>query len=205
MELNVLKSGNAEAGTVSVSDVTFGKEYNEALVHQVVTAYLAGARQGTRAQKNRAEVRGGGKKPWRQKGTGRARAGTIRSPLWRSGGVTFAAKPQDHTQKVNRKMYRAALRSIISELARQERLMVVENLELEAPKTKLLARQLEELGVDNVLIVSDGVEENLYLAARNLRSVDVRDVEGVDPVSLIGHEKVMVTVDAVKKFEEMLG
>lgn len=205
MELNVLKSGNAEAGTVSVSDVTFGKEYNEALVHQVVTAYLAGARQGTKAQKNRAEVRGGGKKPWRQKGTGRARAGTIRSPLWRSGGVTFAAKPQDHTQKVNRKMYRAALRSIISELARQERLMVVENLELEAPKTKLLARQLEELGVDNVLIVSDGIEENLYLAARNLRSVDVRDVEGVDPVSLIGHEKVMVTVDAVKKFEEMLG
>ena len=205
MELNVLKSGNAEAGTVSVSDVTFGKEYNEALVHQVVTAYLAGARQGTRAQKNRAEVRGGGKKPWRQKGTGRARAGTIRSPLWRSGGVTFAAKPQDHAQKVNRKMYRAALRSIISELARQDRLMVVENLELEAPKTRLLARQLDELGVDNVLIVSDGVEENLYLAARNLRKVDVRDVEGVDPVSLIGHEKVMVTVDAVKKFEEMLG
>jgi len=205
VELNVLKAGNAQAGTVSVSDVTFGKEYNEALVHQVVTAYLAGARQGTRAQKNRAAVRGGGKKPWRQKGTGRARAGTIRSPLWRSGGVTFAAKPQDHTQKVNRKMYRAALRSIISELARQDRLMVVENLELEAPKTKLLARQLEELGVDNVLIVSDGVEENLYLAARNLRKVDVRDVEGVDPVSLIGHENVMVTVNAVKKFEEMLG
>lgn len=205
MELSVLKPGNAEAGTVSVSDVTFGKEYNEALVHQVVTAYLAGARQGTRAQKNRAEVRGGGKKPWRQKGTGRARAGTIRSPLWRSGGVTFAAKPQDHAQKVNRKMYRAALRSIMSELARQGRLMVVENLELEAPKTRLLARQLDELGVDNVLIVSDGVEENLYLAARNLRKVDVRDVEGVDPVSLIGHEKVMVTVDAVKKFEEMLG
>jgi large subunit ribosomal protein L4 len=204
VELNVLKAGSGETGTVSVSDVAFAREYNEALVHQVVTAYLAGARQGTRAQKNRAAVSGGGKKPWRQKGTGRARAGTIRSPLWRSGGVTFAAKPQDHAKKVNRKMYRAALRSIISELARQDRLMVVESLDLEAPKTKLLAKQLGEFGVDNVLIVSDEVGENLYLAARNLHKVDVRDVEGVDPVSLIGHEKVMVTVDAVKKIEEML-
>lgn len=204
MELSVLKAGSEETGTVSVSDVAFAREYNEALVHQVVTAYLAGARQGTRAQKNRAAVSGGGKKPWRQKGTGRARAGTIRSPIWRSGGVTFAAKPQDHAQKVNRKMYRAALRSIISELARQDRLMVVESLDLEAPKTKLLAKQLGEFGVDNVLLVSDEVGENLYLAARNLHKVDVRDVEGVDPVSLIGHEKVMVTVDAVKKIEEML-
>tara|TARA_R110000823_G_scaffold295738_1_gene415497 strand:+ start:2558 stop:3175 length:618 start_codon:yes stop_codon:yes gene_type:complete len=204
VELNVLKPGNAEAGKVSVSDVAFGKEFNEALVHQVVTAYLAGARQGTRAQKNRAAVSGGGKKPWRQKGTGRARAGTIRSPLWRSGGVTFAAQPQDHSQKVNRKMYRAALRSIMSELARQGRLIVVDSMELEAPKTKLLVKQLEDFGVDNVLIVADQVGENLYLAARNLHKVDVRDVEGVDPVSLIGHDQVVVTVDAVKKIEEML-
>ena len=205
MELSVVKPGNADAGTVSVSDVAFAREFNEDLVHQVVTAYLAGARQGTRAQKNRAAVSGGGKKPWRQKGTGRARAGTIRSPIWRAGGVTFAAQPQDHSQKVNRKMYRAALRSILSELARQDRLVVVDSLELEEPKTKLLAKQLGEYGVDNVLIVSTEVGENLYLAARNLHKVDVRDVDGVDPVSLIGYEKVMVTVDAVKKFEEMLG
>ncbi|MCB1675958.1 MAG: 50S ribosomal protein L4 [Halioglobus sp.] len=205
MELSVLKPGNSEAGTVSVSDVAFAREYNEDLVHQVVTAYMAGARQGTRAQKTRSDVRGGGKKPWRQKGPGRARAGTIRSPIWRSGGVTFAAQPQDHSQKVNRKMYRAALRSIISELARQDRLVVVESLDVEEPKTRLLARQLGEYGLDNVLIVSAEVGKNLYLAARNLHQVDVRDVDGIDPVSLIGHDKVMVTVDAVKKFEEMLG
>ena len=205
MELSVIKSGSAEAGTVSVSDVAFAREYNEDLVHQVVTAYMAGARQGTRAQKNRAAVRGGGKKPWRQKGTGRARAGTIRSPIWRSGGVTFAAQPQDHSQKVNRKMYRAALQSIMSELARQERLIVVESLDLEQPKTKLLTKQLGEFGLDNVLIIGDEVGENLYLAARNLHKVDVRDVDGIDPVSLIAYDKVMVTVAAVKKFEEMLG
>ena len=205
MELNVVKPGNADAGKVSVSDVAFAKEYNEDLVHQVVTAYMAGARQGTRAQKNRAAVSGGGKKPWRQKGTGRARAGTIRSPIWRSGGVTFAAQPQDHSQKVNRKMYRAALRTIMSELARQDRLVVVESLDLEQPKTKLLVEQLGGYGVDNALIVSTEVNENLYLASRNLHKVDVRDVDGVDPVSLIAHEKVIVTVDAVKKLEEMLG
>ncbi len=205
MELSVSKPGNAAAGTVSVSDVAFAREYNEDLVHQVVTAYMAGARQGTRAQKNRAAVAGGGKKPWRQKGTGRARAGTIRSPIWRSGGVTFAAQPQDHSQKVNRKMYRAALRSIMSELARQDRLVVVESLDLEAPKTKLLVQQLGEYGLESALIVSAEVNENLYLAARNLHKVDVRDVDGIDPVSLIGHEKVIITVDAVKKFEEMLG
>jgi large subunit ribosomal protein L4 len=192
-------------GSVDVAEATFGAEFNEALVHQVVTAYLAGARAGTKAQKNRAAVRGGGAKPWRQKGTGRARAGTIRSPIWRSGGVTFAAQPQDHAQKVNRKMYRAALRSIMSELARQDRLVVVESLDLEAPKTKLLVQQLGEYGLDNVLIVGSEVGENLYLAARNLHKVDVRDVDAVDPVSLIGFDKVMVTVDAVKKFEEMLG
>lgn len=205
MELSVIKSGSSEAGSVSVSDVTFAREYNEDLVHQVVTAYMAGARQGTRGQKNRAAVSGGGKKPWRQKGTGRARAGTIRSPIWRGGGVTFAAQPQDHGQKVNRKMYRAAMQSIMSELARQDRLMVVESLDLEAPKTKLLVKHLSEYGVENVLIVSAEVDENLYLAARNLHAVDVLDVEGVDPLSLIGHDKVMITVDAVKKFEEMLG
>lgn len=205
MELSIVKPGNADAGKVSVSDVAFAREFNEDLVHQVVTAYLAGARQGTRAQKNRAAVSGGGKKPWRQKGTGRARAGTIRSPIWRSGGVTFAAQPQDHSKKVNRKMYRAALRSIMSELARQDRLVVVESLDVEQPKTKLLVKQLSDYGLDNVLIVSAEVGENLYLAARNLHKVDVRDVDAVDPVSLIAYDKVMVTVDAVKKFEEMLG
>lgn len=204
MELNVVKPGNADAGKVSVSDDAFAKEYNEDLVHQVVTAYMAGARQGTRAQKNRAAVSGGGKKPWRQKGTGRARAGTIRSPIWRSGGVTFAAQPQDHSHKVNRKMYRAALRTIMSELARQDRLVVVESVDLAQPKTKLLVEQLGSYGLDNVLIVGSEVGENLYLAARNLHKIDVRDVDGIDPVSLIAHDKVMVTVDAVKKFEEML-
>ena len=204
MELSVVKPGNKAAGTVAVSDDNFAREYNEALVHQVVTAFLSGARQGTRSQKTRSEVAGGGKKPWRQKGTGRARAGTIRSPIWRSGGVTFAAKPQDHSQKVNRKMYRAAMRSILSELARTDRLMIVEALDVEQPKTKLLVETLKGYGVDNVLIVADNVNKNLYLASRNLHRVDVRDVEGADPVSLIAYDKVMITVDAVKKFEEAL-
>jgi large subunit ribosomal protein L4 len=205
VELSVIKAGNAAAGTVSVSDVTFAREYNEDLVHQVVTAYMAGARQGSRAQKNRADVSGGGRKPWRQKGTGRARAGTNSSPIWRSGGVTFAAQPQDHSQKVNRKMYRAALRTIMSELARQDRLIVVESLDMEVPKTKELVKQLGEFGLDNVLIVSAELDTNLYLASRNLHKVDVRDVASADPVSLIAYDKVLVTVDAVKKFEEMLG
>jgi large subunit ribosomal protein L4 len=204
VELSIVKPGNEAAGTVSVSEANFNREYNEDLVHQVVTSYLAGARQGTRAQKNRAAVSGGGKKPWRQKGTGRARAGTIRSPIWRSGGVTFAAKPQDHSVKVNRKMYRAALKTIMSELARQGRLVVVEALDVDAPKTKLLASQLDAYGVNSALLVSGEVSENLYLASRNLQKVDVRDVQGIDPVSLLAHEKVMVTVDAVKKIEEML-
>ena len=204
MELTVVKPGKKKPGKVEVSENTFARDYNEALIHQVVTAYLAGARQGTRAQKNRSAVAGGGKKPWRQKGTGRARAGTIRSPIWRSGGVTFAATPQDHSQKVNRKMYRSAMRSILSELARSERLVVVENMNLEQPKTKLLADQLKGYGLDNVLIVASEVDQNLYLASRNLHKVDVRDVEGVDPVSLIAFDKVVVTVDAVKKFEEAL-
>ena len=204
MELSVVKPGNKAAGTVAVSEANFAREYNEALVHQVVTAFLSGARQGTRAQKTRSEVAGGGKKPWRQKGTGRARAGTIRSPIWRAGGATFAAKPQDHSQKVNRKMYRAAMRSILSELARTDRLMIVEALDVEQPKTKLLVETLKGYGVDNVLIVADNVDKNLYLASRNLHKVDVRDVEGADPVSLIAYDKVMITVDAVKKFEEAL-
>ena len=204
MELSIVKPGNEAAGTLSVSDANFAREYNEDLVHQVVTSYLAGARQGTRAQKNRAAVSGGGKKPWRQKGTGRARAGTIRSPIWRSGGVTFAAQPQDHSQKVNRKMYSAALKTIMSELARQDRLVVVETLDVDAPKTKLLVSQLDAYGVNSALLVADEVSENLYLASRNLQKVDVRDVQGMDPVSLLAHDKVMVTVDAVKKIEEML-
>ncbi|WP_252105861.1 MULTISPECIES: 50S ribosomal protein L4 [unclassified Halomonas] len=194
----------AGTGTVEVADATFGKEFNEALVHQVVTAYLAGARQGTRAQKNRSEVRGGGKKPWRQKGTGRARAGTIRSPLWRSGGVTFAARPQDHSQKVNRKMYRAAMRSILSELVRQERLVAVEEFTVDAPKTKQVAAKLKELNLEKVLIVTEEIDETLYLAARNLPHVNVVDVAAADPVSLVAFDKVLITVSALRKFEEKL-
>ncbi|MFY0992178.1 50S ribosomal protein L4 [Halomonas sp. C05BenzN] len=194
----------AGAGTVEVSDATFGKEFNEALVHQVVTAYLAGGRQGTRAQKNRSDVRGGGKKPWRQKGTGRARAGTIRSPLWRSGGVTFAARPQDHSQKVNRKMYRAAMRSILSELVRQERLVAVDEITVDAPRTKQLVAKLKELDLEKVLIVTEEVDEKLYLAARNIPNVDVVDVAAADPVSLVAFDKVLVTVSALRKFEEKL-
>ena len=205
MELSVATPGSGGTSeTVSVSDVTFAKEYNEDLVHQVVVAYLAGARQGTRSQKNRADVRGGGRKPWRQKGTGRARAGTIRSPIWRGGGVTFAAQPQDHSQKVNKKMYRAALRTIFSELARQDRLVVVNDFDLDAPKTKGLVGKLAELSLDNVLIVTEELSSNLYLAARNLIRVDARDVQAIDPVSLIGFDKVLLTVAALKKIEESL-
>jgi large subunit ribosomal protein L4 len=205
MELSVAKLGRKSKGKVEVSDATFAREFNEDLVHQVVTAYLAGARQGTRAQKNRAAVSGGGKKPWRQKGTGRARAGTSSSPIWRSGGVTFAAQPQDHSQKVNKKMYRAGLQTILSELARQDRLVVVEDITLEQPKTKLLVEALAGLGLEGALIVADDVTENLYLASRNLHKVDVRDVNAVDPASLISFDKVLVTTAALKKFEEMLG
>ncbi|HAS61510.1 MAG TPA: 50S ribosomal protein L4 [Vibrio sp.] len=192
------------ADALTVSETTFGREFNEALVHQVVVAFAAGARQGTRAQKTRSEVSGGGAKPWRQKGTGRARAGTIRSPIWRSGGVTFAAKPQDHSQKVNKKMYRGAMKSILSELVRQERLIVVDNFSVEAPKTKELVAKLKELELNDVLIVTGEVDENLFLAARNLYKVDARDVAGIDPVSLIAFDKVLMTADAVKQVEEML-
>jgi len=192
------------ADALTVSETTFGRDFNEALVHQVVVAYAAGARQGTRAQKTRSEVSGGGAKPWRQKGTGRARAGTIRSPIWRTGGVTFAAKPQDHSQKVKKKMYRGAMKSILSELIRQERLIVVDNFSVEAPKTKELVAKLKELELNDVLIVTGEVDENLFLAARNLYKVDARDVAGVDPVSLIAFDKVLMTADAVKQVEEML-
>jgi large subunit ribosomal protein L4 len=191
-------------GSVEISEAAFGREFNEALVHQVVVAFLAGGRQGTKAQKNRSDVRGGGRKPWRQKGTGRARAGTIRSPIWRGGGATFAARPQDHGEKVNRKMYRGALQCILSELIRQERLIACESFSLDAPKTRGLLDALKKLELDNVLIVSDTIDENLYLASRNLKSVDVRDVQGVDPVSLLSHDKVLVTVGALKKLEEAL-
>lgn len=202
MEL-AIASGN---GTVAVSDATFSREFNESLVHQVVTAYMAAGRQGTRAQKTRSEVSGGGKKPWRQKGSGRARAGTIRSPIWRSGGVTFAAKPQNYEQKVNRKMYRAAMQVILSELVRQERLVVVEKMVAETPKTKAFVAQLADQGLtDGALIIADEVEQNLYLASRNIPKVEVVDVAGIDPVSLVAFDKVVVTVDALKKIEEMLG
>jgi large subunit ribosomal protein L4 len=201
MELTITGSGKG----VSVSDAAFDKEFNESLVHQVVTAFMAGGRQGTRAQKTRSEVRGGGKKPWRQKGTGRARAGTIRSPIWRSGGVTFAAKPQSFEQKVNRKMYRAALRAIFSELVRQERLVIVDDLAVETPKTKAFIAKLKEMGIKNSLILAESVEENLHLASRNVPGIDVRDVAGLDPVSLVAFENVVVTVPALKKIEEMLG
>lgn len=204
MEL-AIASPSGNGGTLTVSDVAFGREFNEDLVHQAVTAYLAGARQGTKAQKNRAEVSGGGRKPWRQKGTGRARAGTIRSPLWRSGGTTFAAKPRDHGQKINRKMYRAAMRSILSELARQGRLVVVDDFVVAQPKTKELCGKLGELGLNDVLIVTEAISENLQLSSRNLHRVEVSEVAAVDPVRLIGHEKVLMTVPAVKKFEEVLG
>ena len=192
------------ADALTVSETTFGREFNEALVHQVVVAFAAGARQGTRAQKTRSEVSGGGAKPWRQKGTGRARAGTIRSPIWRTGGVTFAAKPQDHSQKVNKKMYRGAMKSILSELVRQERLIVVDNFSVEAPKTKDLVAKLKDLELNDVLIVTSEVDENLFLAARNLYKVDARDVAGLDPVSLIAFDKVLMTAEAVKQVEEML-
>lgn len=203
MNLSISGAGKAN---VEVSEVTFGREFNEALVHQVVTAFLAGARQGTRAQKTRSEVSGGGAKPWRQKGTGRARAGTIRSPIWRSGGVTFAAKPQDYSQKVNKKMYRAAMQSILSELVRQDRLIIVEDLVVDQPKTKAFVSKLKEYDLPRkVLIVAEEVEENLYLAARNVPNVEVCDAIGASPVNLIAYEKVLITVAALKKFEELLG
>jgi large subunit ribosomal protein L4 len=205
MELSLAMPGKKTGkGKISLSDESFGKAYNEPLVHQSVVTYMAGARQGSVKQKTRSEVRGGGRKPWRQKGSGRARAGTTSSPIWRSGGVTFAARPRDHSQKLNKKMYRGAMQCILSELIRQGRLLVVNEFAVETNKTKALVAKLKEYELDNVLIVSEQVEKNLYLAARNLHKVDVLDVAGIDPVSLIGFEKVLITVSALKKVEEML-
>lgn len=204
MDINVAAPGKKTSKKVSVSDESFAKEFNESLVHQVVVTYMAGARQGSVKQKTRSEVNGGGKKPWRQKGTGRARSGTTRSPIWRSGGVTFAARPQDHSKKINKKMYRGALRCILSELIRQERLLIVDDFTLENHKTKGLVQKLSEFDLKDVLIVSEEVDKNLYLASRNLYKVDVRDAAAVDPVSLIGFDKVLMTVPALKKVEGML-
>ena len=192
------------SGSVDVAEIAFGADFNEALVHQVVTAYLAGGRSGTKAQKNRAAARGGGTKPWRQKGTGRARAGTIRSPIWVGGGRAFAAKPRKYDQKVNKRMYRAALRSVFSELVRQDRLVVVKNLELEAPKTRLLVDKLKELDLDSVLILNEGFDEKLFLAARNLQDVGICDAASIDPVVLIRFDKVLITLPALKLIEERL-
>jgi len=197
---------NVQGGsTVTVSDVAFARDYNESLVHQLVTAYLAGARQGSKAQKSRSDVNGGGIKPWRQKGTGRARAGTSRSPIWRSGGVTFAARPRDYDQKLNKKMYRAAMQAIWSELVRQDRLVVVDSFEVADHKTKGFTAKLAGLDLSNVLIVDQEIDKNLYLASRNVPHVAVSEAGAVDPVSLVSFEKVLVTVPALKKVEEMLG
>lgn len=190
--------------TLVVSEAIFGCTFNEALIHQIIVAYAANARQGTRAQKSRGEVAGSGKKPWRQKGTGRARSGSLKSPIWRSGGVTFAAKPQNHKQKINKKMYRGALKSILSELVRQNRLIVVEQFSIETPKTKLLAKKLKTMALEDVLIITSKMEENLVLAARNLYKVDTRDTLRIDPISLIAFDKVMMTTDAIKQIEEIL-
>lgn len=197
---------NVQGGsTVTVSDAAFARDYNESLVHQLVTAYLAGARQGSKAQKSRSDVSGGGAKPWRQKGTGRARAGTSSSPIWRSGGVTFAARPRDYDQKLNKKMYRAAMQAIWSELVRQDRLVVVDSFEVADHKTKGFTTKLAGLDLANVLIVDQEIDKNLYLASRNVPHVAVTEAEGVDPVSLVSFDKVLVTVPALKKVEEMLG
>ncbi len=197
-------TGKTSKKTVDLPDAIFTADFNEDLVHQAVTSYLAGGRSGTRAQKTRAEVRGGGKQPWRQKGTGRARSGTIRSPIWRSGGVTFAARPHDFSKKLNKKMYRAAMRSIFSELARNERLMVIDDFEMEAPKTKELSAKLDALGVDKVLLITHDLNEALFLSARNLFKVGICEVGYIDPVSLVRFDKVLMTVSAIRKLEESL-
>lgn len=202
MELQMHKTAGSQS--ITLSDVAFGNEFNEALVHQVVVAYMAGGRAGTKAQKTKAMVRGGGKKPRPQKGGGTSRAGSIRSPIWRGGGKVFAASTRDHSQKVNRRMYQGALRAIVSELVRQDRVVVLPEFGVSAPKTKELATKLKTLGLDNVLIVTENVDEKLYLASRNLPNVEVRDATGVDPVSLIGYEKVLFTVPSIRRLEEWL-
>lgn len=207
MKLVLAVPGGAKNIEIDASDTAFGREFNEPLVHQVVTAYLAGGRAGTRGQKTRAEVRGGGAKPWKQKGGGRARAGTSNSPIWVGGGRAFAAKPSDHSQKVPKKMYRGALRSILAELVRTDRLMVVNEADItpNMPKTKELLQKLAGFQLKEALIVIDKWDDNLYLASRNLAGVDVREATKIDPVSLIKFNKVIMTQDAVRKIEEVLG
>jgi large subunit ribosomal protein L4 len=203
MELKIADSSKK----IELSDAVFACEFNESLIHQIVTAYMAAGRAGTKAQKTRAEVRGGGAKPFKQKGTGRARAGTIRSPLWRKGGVVFAAKPRCYQQKVNKKMYQGALRSILSELIRQDRVLIVENIQVDSPKTKVLLQRLTELQADgSILIISDNIDENLYLSARNLSHVEVRDAaaSAADPVSLVRANKVIFTQAAIQELEGLL-
>lgn len=204
MAVSLNLAGGAGAKSLELNEAVFGQEYNEALIHQVLTAYFNAARAGTKAQKTRAEVRGGGRKPWKQKGTGRARAGTRSSPIWRSGGVTFAAKPRDYSQKVNRKMYRSAIRSILSELVRSERLVGVESIALNAPKTQELAAKLKALNCEHVLIVINDHDANVLLAARNLPHVDVCTAADIDPVGLVAYDKIVMTVDALKAIEEKL-
>ena len=204
MELTLHKAGAGKTGKVTVADAVFGQKYNEALIHQVLVAYMAAGRAGTKAQKTRAEVRGGGKKPWKQKGTGRARVGTIRSPLWRGGGVTFAARPRDFSQKINRKMYRGALRSILSELVRQERLCCIEQFELDTPRTAKAKEFLNSLGMQKALIITDEVTANAHLATRNLHGVSVIDTSELNPQSLVGHENVVMTRAAINKVEAWL-
>jgi len=205
VELQIKAAGDATGGVVNVADSVFSGDVNEPLVHQLVTAYMAGGRAGTKAQKTRSQVRGGGAKPWRQKGTGRARAGTNRSPIWVGGGVTFAAVPRDYSQKVNRKAYRAGMRSIFTDLVSSERLVVVDSLAIDAPKTKQVAAMLAGLGIERgALLVAKQPDDKLFLAARNLPNVDVRDVAGVDPVSLLQYDRVVMTVDAVRHIEEWL-
>jgi len=202
--MKVQLKNTSPASEIQLSDAAFGRAYNEALVHQVVTAYMAAGRAGTKAQKTRAEVRGGGKKPWSQKGTGQARAGSIRSPIWVGGGKTFAARPRDYSQKVNRKMYRAAMQSMVSELLRTDRLVAVESIEVTEPRTKLLVAKLAELGLTRALILVEAYEEKLFLAARNIPYVDVVPVGSLDPLSLIKHDKVIATAGALKLLEQRL-
>ncbi|HKJ22719.1 MAG TPA: 50S ribosomal protein L4 [Gammaproteobacteria bacterium] len=204
MDLKLHQSGNKKAGKLSVSDAVFAAPYNEALIHQVLNAYTTRARAGTRSHKTRAEVRGGGKKPWRQKGTGRARAGTNRSPIWRGGGITFAAKPKDYRVKVNRKMYRGAIRSILSELARQERLSCIDEFTVDEPKTKKAKEVLAGMGLEETLIITDALTENAFLATRNLPRVDIIDMAEIDPYTLIGFNNVLITKAAVEKMEAWL-
>ena len=204
MDLQLQSFDGAEAGNITVSEAMFDREYNESLVHQVVTAYLAGARAGTHAQKTRSEVSGGGRKPFAQKGSGRARAGTIRSPIWRSGGTTFAAKPRDYSQKVNRKVYRNALCSILSELRRKDSLVIVDKVDLATPKTKDLLAKTDALGVKNALIVTENAAGNLALASRNLYDIAATDAAHVNPVALLRFEKVVMSEDSVRKLEESL-